>query len=189
MSVYDSKPKAYVAGPFFNPMQVTRMQEIETIIEKLNCPFFSPRIHGRTIQKGDDESVLDETFAMDHHEIERCDFMIANLDFLLLPDTGLYLLNPKSGFQKQLYLPDPGTIWEMGAAYQYGKPILGIKTLGDQLNLMLARCCICVTRDIVSLSKAVEMFVPAVVSRDPKLYAATVAKVHIEYGWNGSEAG
>ena len=196
MSIFDKKPKSYLAGPFFNPPQKDRISELERLLERVGCNYFSPMTHGGVIKPGDDPRVLDETFAMDHSEIERCDFMLVNLDFLLPTNTKLCLIEQRGDITgapvhviKQLYLSDPGSVWEMGAAYQYGKPILGLKTQGSQLNLMLARSCLCVTKSLEDLERVLQIFVSAVIDKDPKIYTSTVALIQSEYKWTGSEAG
>jgi len=193
VSIFDKTPRVYLASPFFNSPQKERVTAIEAILGRVKCDYFSPMSHGREIKPGDSPKVLDEVFTLDHSEIERCDFMVANLDYDLPTNVSSALIRVHPDLSvtvlKHLYMPDSGVIWELGAAYQYGKPIIGLKTVGSQLNLMLARSCLCVVRNLTDLEDVLKEFVPAVVSRSSNKYVSTIAILRAQYAWKESEAG
>jgi nucleoside 2-deoxyribosyltransferase len=119
------KHHAYIAAPFFNPNQITRVALVENILEKHGFTYFSPR-KVFVCPPDAPEEVRRRTFEGNHQGILDAEFLIAITDD-----------------------KDMGTIWEAGVAYQANIPIIYVAfTLGkDQMfNLMLAESAYAVAR-------------------------------------------
>lgn len=122
----NKKHNCYIAAPFFNADQITRVELVETLLEKHGLTYFSPRkdsacedIHNPEVRK--------RVFDLNCKSIENADFVIAITDG-----------------------KDVGTMIEVGMAHQMNIPVLGVAfTLReDQLfNLMIAEACYGVARN------------------------------------------
>lgn len=153
----------YIAGPFFNPEQKLVIERLEGILEPF-CDVFSPRKHGGTIGTEDQKFSPQEIFEVNYNAITSCDFMVAQveaLDVRAIEQTlkgidGLgYGMTTKYGGipLKDELIPDmiqsirpripnyidTGTVWEMGVAYEAGKPIIAFSPNPKRtMNVMLA---------------------------------------------------
>ena len=126
------KHNVYIASPFFNADQNTRVDLVETLLEKHGLSYFSPRkdsacedIHNPEVRK--------KVFELNCSSIRNAEFVIAITDG-----------------------KDTGTMIEVGMAYEMGIPVIGVAfTLGkDQLfNLMIAEACYAVARTKEELEK------------------------------------
>lgn len=108
---------AYIAAPFFNPDQVTRVALVETLLEKHGLTYFSPRKQS-AIGPISSPEVRKQSFEMNIDGIEDSEFVIAITDG-----------------------KDMGTIFEAGHAYASDIPVIYVAfTLGKDgmFNLMLA---------------------------------------------------
>jgi nucleoside deoxyribosyltransferase len=121
----ETKLKVYLASPFFNPEQISRLWIIETLVEYL-FEVYSPRKQfqfesGTKPTKEDAKKVLEAN----HKAIEESDFIIAITDD-----------------------KDMGTLYECGYASKTKIPIIYCAfTLGDKaFNLMLAETGIAVVK-------------------------------------------
>lgn len=98
--------KVYVAGPLFNPYQKELHSQIIELCKKFDFKTFSCL---RT--KNIDGSESKKTFSSNLHNLEKSDFVIANLC--------------KNGLNSSV---TSDTAWEIGYAIARGKSIIGIKT-------------------------------------------------------------
>ena len=113
------KHHVYIAAPFFNPDQITRVQAIEYLLEKHGFTYFSPRKEVVCPPTATNEQRR-EAFLSNDRGIREAEFLIAITDD-----------------------KDVGTMWEMGLAYAVETPVVGVAlTLGNApFNLMLAESC------------------------------------------------
>lgn len=115
----------YIAAPFFNENQITRVELIETLLEKHGFTYFSPRKDSACANIHDEEE-RKRVFKSNHQGILKSRGMIAITDD-----------------------KDMGTVWEAGFAFEKIPVIYCAFTLKkDQLfNLMLAESGISVARN------------------------------------------
>lgn len=119
------KHNCYIASPFFNADQNTRVDLVETLLEKHGLSYFSPR-KDSACENIHDPEVRKRVFELNCNSIKDAEFVIAITDG-----------------------KDVGTMIEVGMAYKMGIPVIGVAfTLGkDQLfNLMIAEACYGVAR-------------------------------------------
>ena len=107
----------YLAGPFFNPRQLTYINAIEQLLTDEDIKFFSPRVGGTLassrISQGDDISKT--IYKNNIDAIDDCNIIVAVIDDF-----------------------DTGTIFEMGYAAARQKRIISISAFNHGLNIMLA---------------------------------------------------
>lgn len=130
----EKKHNVYIAAPFFNPDQITRVALVETLLEKHGLTYFSPRKQS-SIGPISDDSVRKAAFKMNIDGIEESDFLIAITDG-----------------------KDMGTIFEAGHAYALRIPIIYIAfTIGKDgmFNLMLAESGRAACRTVEELESAI----------------------------------
>jgi nucleoside 2-deoxyribosyltransferase len=111
------KHHCYIAAPFFNPDQITRVALVETLLEKHGFTYFSPRKQS-AIGPISSPEVRKHAFKQNVDGIEEAEFLIAVTDG-----------------------KDMGTIFEAGHAYASGIPVIYVAfTIGKDgmFNLMLA---------------------------------------------------
>ena len=116
----------YIAAPFFNEDQITRVSLVEAILEKNNLTYFSPR-KDSACENIHDEEVRKRVFELNCNSIKDSRKVIAITDG-----------------------KDVGTMIEVGMAYADGIDVIGVAfTLKqDQLfNLMIAEACESVARN------------------------------------------
>lgn len=124
----------YIAAPFFNPEQITRVALVETLLEKHGMTYFSPRKQSAIGSIADPE-VRKKAFDMNVKGIEEADFLVAITDG-----------------------KDMGTIFEAGHAYAQNIPVIYVAfTLGKdgQFNLMLAESAIATAKTVEELEQAI----------------------------------
>ena len=105
----------YIAGPFFNEMELETVLKVENILKERGADFYSPRLHEDREHMPQTQEWSEATFKMDRDAIDRC-------DLILMVYHGNY--------------SDSGTAWECGYAYAKGKPVIVLHT-GDSSNLMV----------------------------------------------------
>lgn len=134
-------PMWYLAGPFFNPEQLSLISSIETTFIDNGVPMFSPRLCDENKKKVLSNQDAATIFARNVDNILTCGCMLAVLDWKLSPrqkvmvvqDSGLPSAlekdwgNPKvlekgdimagTVIAPELNLPDTGTVFEMGAMF------------------------------------------------------------------------
>lgn len=106
--------RAYIASPFFNGLQVERVEKLKDILNLLKIEYFSPKDESNLKFKGDSVSGL-EVFKMNIAEIRSCDIVVC-------------ITNDK----------DTGTLFEAGLAYGMNKSIFYLYDGGESFNLMLS---------------------------------------------------
>ena len=123
--------KLYLAGPFFNPAQIELLEKVESICEKYNVPYFSPRKDADCDPEVDGDAGI---FQADVEGMHSCGAVLACMDWKLPygeilatcneqefrdDDGGMTCYVAKNDVD--LNIPDPGTVWECG--YAKGKNI------------------------------------------------------------------
>lgn len=127
--------KIYLAGPFFSTEQIELIEKVETALK--NNPtvdtFHSPRLD----QEGEFEEFTPqwakETYLKDMHHIKTADCLVALLDY-------------------EHGITDPGTAYEIGIATMLQKPVIGLLTIGDRVNIMLTESLHAFTKNVNDLS-------------------------------------
>ena len=110
------RDRIYLAGPRFTPEAMATQERIEAMAQKFGWGIFSPRIE-LTLKKDSPKADIERCFFMNVHGLKKCKLVLANVE----------------GY-------DTGTLWEMGAAYAYGTPLVVYSPNPDRkLNLMLAQ--------------------------------------------------
>jgi nucleoside 2-deoxyribosyltransferase len=110
----------YLAAPFFKPVQLATVFELENVIEAAGFSIISPRRSGVILKDLEPEQRREMAPIIYHknrEDIERCDIVIAVIDDF-----------------------DPGTVWEMGYAAAKYKQIFTYTAKDYGLNVMLAGC-------------------------------------------------
>ena len=131
----DKKFDFYIAAPFFNPDQITRVELVKALLDSKGLTYFSPK---------DDSAVTDinnpenrkRVFELNHKSISSSKAVIAITDGKA-----------------------PGTIWEAGFAYAKNIPVIYIAfTLGKDglFNLMLAESGVAACRTVDELKAAID---------------------------------
>ena len=178
-------PSIYVAGPFFNPEQKKLYEDTVSLVEKY-CNAYNVLRDGIFCPPNADIATQQKAFDINANKIEECDALVAILDYVgvnlltkipadyrnssdflmkqyedhMAPDpesSGLGTL----GYYRQIHLPDTGTVWEMGAAYMSRKPVIGLMTSKQKVNLMLARGTVCIANSFEQLHRVLPILVPA----------------------------
>lgn len=135
-------PYWYLAAPFFNPTQVSLVKMIEGAFEQSRTRLFSPRLQHRDKDfKIDTVEKARQVFDMNAAAIRNCCGMLAVVDWAMEEDTQLRAMRKNRAVGPPLHLPDTGTVWEMGAAYGFDKPVVIFteRTQQDKLNVMLTQ--------------------------------------------------
>lgn len=125
----------YIAAPFFNNDQITRVELVKALLENKNLTYFSPKDHSAVKDINDPEN-RKKVFALNHESIDSSKMVIAITDG-----------------------KDPGTIWEAGYAYAKNIPVIYVAfTLGKegQFNLMLAESGKAACRTVDELKAAID---------------------------------
>lgn len=128
------KHHVYIAAPFFNPDQVTRVALVETLLEKHGLTYFSPRKQS-AIGPISSPEVRKKSFEMNVNGIEEAEYLIAITDG-----------------------KDMGTIFEAGHAYASNIPVIYVAfTIGKDgmFNLMLAESGKAACRTVEELEAAI----------------------------------
>lgn len=143
--------QVYIAGPLFNPAQITILEHIELMCEIASTPHFSPRLHSEPYLPPPEDrakpEAWDRMFGMNVNAIEKCGVILAVLNYAM-PDymqvgvgTHVHEFDHQTVMAnfKPLYLPDSGTVWEMGYARGTGRIVVGFHPdkKPEHLNLML----------------------------------------------------
>lgn len=147
--------KVYLAAPFFNPAQTKLCFDLEATMEDAGLVVFSPRKIFVCPPDADD-ATRESTFKGNVEHIKKADCVVAVLDYLLPPEQSLRVIHsrmpevgPREGCTQRanvlsgpIRVPDAGTVFEIGLAYQMKKPVVGFyKGDAKVVNLMLAKAC------------------------------------------------
>ena len=125
----------YIAAPFFNPDQITRVELVKSLLENRGWTYFSPK-DDSAVENINDPENRKRVFTLNHESISASKGVIAITDG-----------------------KDPGTIWEAGFAYANNIPVIYIAfTLGKdgQFNLMLAESGVAACRTVEELKAAID---------------------------------
>ena len=125
----------YIAAPFFNPDQITRVELVKSLLENKGLTYFSPK-DDSAVENINDPENRKRVFALNHESISASKGVIAITDG-----------------------KDPGTIWEAGYAYAKNIPVIYVAfTLGKegQFNLMLAESGKAACRTVDELKAAID---------------------------------
>ena len=125
----------YIAAPFFNNDQITRVELVKSLLENKGLTYFSPK-DDSAVENINDPENRKRVFALNHESISASKGVIAITDG-----------------------KDPGTIWEAGFAYANNIPVIYIAfTLGKdgQFNLMLAESGVAACRTVEELKAAID---------------------------------
>lgn len=134
----------YLAAPFFNPVQVATMEELETLCQSKGVSFFSPRLHAPQMGPEATPEQQAKTFAGDVEGINKSCGVLAHLDWMLpRGETVLRRVSRATGVEEsELHIPDNGTVWEMGYARGIKKLVVGWTLFKDRrINLMITCGC------------------------------------------------
>ena len=126
----------YLAGPFFSPAQINRIEKVEATLEQnpTATTVYSPR-------KGDDGVTESEgtpawakqVFNKDVAEIDKADALVVLADY-------------------EADNMDSGTAFEVGYAYSKHKPLIVLQELNAPLNLMIGQALHYYTKDVNDLA-------------------------------------
>lgn len=110
--------KVYLASPFFNDIEIERVDKVKAVLDKLGLDVFSPKEHQNPEYEFGSREWRAVTFKNDVDHIDWCDIVVAIIS------QGNY--------------DDSGTAWELGYAYATGKPVVLVNLTGETINLMIA---------------------------------------------------
>ena len=131
--------RIYLAGPFFSPEQIARIEKVEAALRQNPTvdSFFSPR------QSDENDAPSAEVgspawakqiFAKDVAEIDQADALVVVADYVHAN-------------------VDSGTAFEVGYGYHAHKPLIILQELADEpLNLMICQAAHYYTQSIASLA-------------------------------------
>lgn len=161
---FSTPPRVYIAAPFFNPVQVTIVQQIEDLLQLHKYDYYSPRLHsgsaGLTSAERKNYDAWTPIINSNVSELYKCDIVLAVLAYAQPDGWSLcvgqfqeteyakhgavpfktYIKTEIKEVSKVLELPDNGVVWECGAAHILGKPIVGFHPTKPfkEMNLMLS---------------------------------------------------
>ena len=151
------KDKYYIAGPFFNEEQKNLIGNIERMFLDLDIPFFSPRLcdensPGNKIDDAAAARIFDRNYAQLVPQPgiygPECDKMLAVIDYTLPKNQQLCvaskekldLVATKWNVSPTLYLPDTGTVFEIGMACALHIPVYAFtENPPERMNIMLSQ--------------------------------------------------
>lgn len=123
--------RLYLAGPFFNKAQIKLLEKIESLCDKYNVPYFSPRKDAGIDYDGTYKSA-EKVFRADLKGLHSCGAVLACMDWKLSENNVITECRQEAysddlgGFKspvplanKDLNIPDPGTVWECGYTVGY----------------------------------------------------------------------
>lgn len=119
---YETKYDFYLAGPFFNDLQLDMQEKIEQLMQLNGKSFFSPRLHAGSLGDSPTMKRMREVFNNDINAINNCKYLFANISFR-----------------------DTGTAVEIGYALSRNIPIILFwnENVHDSKNVNLMLVCAC----------------------------------------------
>ena len=131
--------RIYLAGPFFSPEQIARIEKVEAALRQNPTvdSFFSPRQsdenNAPSAEVGS-PAWAKQIFAKDVAEIDQADALVVVADYVHAN-------------------VDSGTAFEVGYGYHAHKPLIILQELADEpLNLMIGQAAHYYTQSIASLA-------------------------------------
>lgn len=149
--------RIFLAGPFFNNECSKVLTNLLNFLEhNLHYTVFCAMRDGCLVPKDATEETRQKYFLLDVTKTQWADCLVALLDYPLPVYQKLILQEktPEGISQNSILLPDIGTVFEMGLAYAYEKPIIGFAKDIQSLNLMLAQSCKIIVSNQDKLKKA-----------------------------------
>lgn len=145
----------YLAGPFFNHAQLALIQRLERAFEDHQIECFSPRLqHGEKPTPIETANQAQQVFAENARALKACRGVVAVVDWTTVGSVCI-----RAGIDRAdgtfetvrgepINLPDTGTVWEMGVAYAYNRPVVMYteRPVHAKLNIMLTQSCLGVAR-------------------------------------------
>ena len=110
--------KVYLASPFFDDVEIERMEKVRDILRAKGLDVFVPNEHQNQALEFGSLEWRKATFESDVMGIHQADVVVAVIC------TGNYA--------------DSGTAWEIGYSYGLGKPVVVVNLTGETINLMIA---------------------------------------------------
>lgn len=110
----------YIAGPFFNEIEIKNVEYVEEFLTRKNISFFSPMRHKVEDEEFGSPAWARKIFEIDRNAIDRCDIVLL-----------LYYGN----------YSDTGTAWECGYACAKGKKVILVHVGGEDSNIMMHCSC------------------------------------------------
>lgn len=159
---YRTGHDVYIAGPFFNPEQMAVIEGIEKTLTSLGVSYFSPVREGGLVANVPDE-VSAEVFCIDYMGIVHCHRVLAICTYegadlwRTVGGADYYTPDQPNLNMFPVKLSDTGTVWEMGAAFDLDRPVIGYFPEGQlpaKMNLMLTECFV----DIVHGLEELELY-------------------------------
>lgn len=110
--------RIYLASPFFNELEIERVDKVKEILDSKGLEVFSPKEQQNPDLEFGSVEWRKATFENDVKHIDWCDMVVT------IMSQGNY--------------DDSGTAWELGYAYATGKPVVLVNLTGETINLMIA---------------------------------------------------
>ena len=110
--------KIYLASPFFDDVELERVDKVREILDSKGLEVFSPKEHQNEHLEFGSIEWRKATFENDVKHIDWCDVVVAIIC--------------KGNYD------DSGTAWELGYAYATNKPVVLVNITGETINLMIA---------------------------------------------------
>lgn len=119
----------YLAAPFFSDLQIERVRKVEKLLKKNSTidgdNIYVPMDHQYEAEKFGTFKWQVGVFEADVRQVRKSDVVVAILDYAK---------------QDEEVISDPGTVFEIDAAFENGKPVILVQFDDtDKINLMLAR--------------------------------------------------
>lgn len=179
--------KIYLAGPFFNSKSKAVLHTILSLLETLGHDVWVPMRDGITCPPNADREMRLKVFQLDCEQLHWAECVVALLDYPLPPHQQLLLrqkLPEGTSKDTPIFLPDPGTIFEIGyvnalnatrSGLEYFKHIIGYATCSG-FNLMISEACDC----IVDCLDKLDRVMPLVANHDEN--ALMLLKIQYQKG-------
>ncbi len=109
--------EVYIAGPFFNPVQIETISKIETLLANLGIPYYSPRLHSgsadMTPEQRRDPQAWVPVFNSNIQYLTQVQVVIAVVSYEIPDGSAFGSLRP-IGLQESWSSPDPSVFQCMG---------------------------------------------------------------------------
>lgn len=132
----------YLAGPFFNPVQLEAAQRVRDLCKQYKRDHYAPVDHGVVLKTPEQaQQIFDENC----EALRMANHVLVHLEWLMPAGDELHLVRNGLVAPAPIALPDTGTVWEMGYAASladdFNEPLVVAYTVqpAPKLNLMLAR--------------------------------------------------
>lgn len=110
--------KVYLASPFFNELEMKRMNEVLEILRDKGLTVFAPYEGSKDLTGFGTKEWKEEVFNLDIVNIDTADIVVAVINYGNVDDSG--------------------TAFELGYSYATGKPVIVVDYSNNTINLMVA---------------------------------------------------